>query len=101
MGRRVREKQTGATAPVVPQDPLGMSDIEPAASNSEPIRTDEDGATIYKLAMDEGLSRLSHQDAEVGISRTRIMQLMTVVTAATTFLAAAAFAASRGDRHAV
>lgn len=46
-----------------------------------------DTQAIYKLAMDEGLRRLQHQDEEVAIARTRIMQVMTLVIAATAFLA--------------
>lgn len=75
-----------------------MSDVEDPLSRPEPIRADGDGTAIYKLAMEEGLRRLAHQDAEVAIARTRVLQLMTVVTAATAFLAAAVLASSNGQR---
>ena len=71
-----------------------MSDAE-----HERIRTDEAGQEIYKLAYLEGLRRLNHQVAEVGALRTRLLQLLTVVTAATAFLAAAGLKGSTNHHH--
>ena len=66
--------------------------------DEDPIRTDEDGVAIYKLAFDEGLRRLEHQDSEVNVARTRLLQLLTVVTAATAFLGAAGLKSTLIDR---